>query len=289
MPSNNFNILDRYRRENQFVFLNSGQIPGIQSVSIENDFGAFPVTYIGNNYIHLAPNQAQEGKIRIDRLIIDGTDHFKPFTGNSGFNLYLLKNSRDPVDNYGFTSGYLVSYATRCSLGQIPRTEVGIMSFGNVGKIPSGESVDTAKQFINIQTSTESTNLKIPGPGSIQVSLNNDFTLNRLLSYDVSISTERRAVYPLGDRYPVAVQTIYPIDVNVDFTFDLSTYSGYTVRDYPASPKTGNLILNVKNFADDSLIQDFRFSGVTLVYENYSSDIDGNVIVNARYRTLMTR
>ena len=286
---NEFNKLDRYRRENQYVFLNSGQVPGIQSVTFENDFGAFPVQFIGLNYVNLAPNQAQEGRIRIDRLIIDGTDHFRPFTGESGFNLYVLKDQHEPVDNYGFTSGYLVNYTTRCSLGQIPRTELGIISFGNLGKIPSGESVDTSGHFINIQTSTESTNLKMPGPGSVSLTLNNDFTLNRVLAYEVSIGIDRKGIYALGDRYPISVQTNYPIDVNVSFTFDLADYSGYTIRDFPASPKTGNLILNVNNFRDDTLIQDFRFSGVTLIYENYSTDIDGNVLVNARYRKLMTR
>ena len=287
--TNEFNKLDRYRRENQYVFLNSGQVPGIQSVSFENDFGAFPVQFVGLNYVNLAPNQPQEGRIRIDRLIIDGTDHFKPYTGDLGFNLYALKDQHNPVDNYGCTSGYLVNYSTRCSLGQIPRTEVGIISFGNLGKIPSGESVDTAAQFINIQTATETTDLKMPGPGSISLTLNNDFTLNRLLSYDVNITVDRKPIYPLGSRYPISVETNYPIDVNINFTFDLADYSGYSIRDFPASPKTGNLILNINNFRDNTLIQNFSFSGVTLVSENYSSDVDGNVLVNARYRKLMSR
>lgn len=288
MP-NQYSILDRHRRENQYVFLNSGQVPGIQSVTFENDFGSVPVTFLGLNYVNLAPNQAQEGRIRIDRLIIDGTDHFKPFTGNSGFNLYILKDQRGPVDNYGFTSGYIFNYTTRCSIGQIPRSEIGIMSFGNLGRIPSGESNDTSGQFINIQTSTESKNVKIPGPGSVSLTLNNDFTVNRLLAYEVNINIDRKAIYPLGDRYPVSIQTVYPIDINANFTFNLSDYSGYTIRDFPGNPKTGHLILNVNNFYDDTLIQDFRFSGMTLVYESYNTDVDGNVTVNARYRKLNTR
>lgn len=286
---NEYNILDRYRRENQYVFLNSGQIPGIQSVSVENDFGAAPVTFIGVNYVNLAPNQAQEGRIRIDRLIIDGTDHFKPFTGSSGFNLYVLKDQHNPVDNYGFTSGYINNYSTKCSLGQVPRTEVGIVSFGNLGKIPSGESADTSGQFINIQTSSEVTNFKMPGPGSVSLSLNGDFTTNRLLAYNLNMVIDRKPVYALGSRYPISVQTNYPIDVTANFTFDLANYSGYTIRDFPGSPKTGNLILLVNNFNDGSLIQDFRFSGVTLVNESYVSDIDGNTTINAKYRVLMTR
>ena len=289
MGPNEYNLLDRYRRENQYVFLNSGQIPGIQSVSFENDFGAFPVNYIGVNYVNLAPNQAQEGRIRVDRLIIDGTDHFKPFTGESGFNLYVLKDQHNPTDNYGFTSGYIVNYSTKCSLGQVPRTEIGIMSFGNLGRIPSGESNDTSGHFINIQTSSESKDVKMPGPGSISITLNNDFTINCFLAYDLNIGIPRKPVYALGDRYPIAIETVFPIDVDISFTFDLANYSGYTIRDFPTSPKTGNLILNVNNFRDDTLIQDFRFSGVTLVYENYTSNIDGNVIVNAKYKKLMTR
>lgn len=288
MP-NEYSILDRYRRENQYVFLNSGQVPGIQSISFENDFGAQPITFVGLNYVNLAPNQAQEGRSRIDRLIIDGVDHFKPFTGNSGFNLYVLKDSRNPTDNIGFTSGYIVNYTTRCSLGQIPRTELGIISFGNLGKIPSGESNDTSGQFINIQTSTETKDVKIPGPGSVSLTLNNDFVVNRLLSYDISINIDRKPIYALGDRYPISIETNYPIDINATFAFDLANYSGYTIRDFPGNPKTGNLILLVKDFNNDSLIQDFRFSGVTLVYESYTTDIDGNVMVNARYRRLNTR
>lgn len=286
---NELGILDRYRRENQYVFLNSGQVPGIQSIGFDNDFGAAPVNYIGANYITLAPNEAQQGGIRIDRLIIDGVDHFKPFTGESGFNLYILKDQRSPVDNYGFTSGFITNYSTRCSLGQIPRTEIGIISFGNLGKIPSGESNDTSGQFINIQSSTEVRNPTIPGPGSISVSLNNDFTLNRLLAYDININIDRRGVYALGDRYPVSIQTNYPIDISAGFTFDLANYSGYTIRDFPGNPKTGNLVLQVKSFRDDSLIQDFRFSGMTLVNESYNTNIDGNVTINAKYRKLNTK
>ncbi len=286
---NELGILDRYRRENQFVFLNSGQIPGIQSVGFENDFGTSPVNYIGANYINLAPNRAQEGSIRIDRLIIDGTDHFKPFTGESGFNLYILKDQHNPTDNYGFTSGFVNNYSTRCALGQIPRTEIGVISFGNLGKVPSGESNDTSGQFINIQSSTTPGGPTIPGPGSVTISLNNDFNLNRLLAYDINVNIERRGVYALGARYPISIETNYPIDITAGFTFDLADYSGYTIRDFPGNPKTGNLILQVRSFRDNSLIQDFRFSGVTLVSESYNTDVDGNVTVNAKYRKLNTR
>jgi len=286
---NELGILDRYRRENQYVFLNSGQIPGIQSISMENDFGTSPVTFIGLNYINLAPNQPQEGRIRIERLIIDGTDHFKPFTGNSGFNMYILKDQHNPTDNYGFTSGYIINYSTKCSLGQIPSSEIGIISFGNLGMIPSGESADTSGQFINIQTSSEIRNPTIPGPGSAVLTLNNDFNVNRLLSYDINIAIDRKGIYPLGTRYPISVETNYPIDINVSFTFDLANYSGYTIRDFPGNPKTGNLILQINNFNNAGLIQDFRFTGVTLVNESYATNVDGNVIVNARYRRLNVR
>ena len=288
MPSE-YSILDRFRRENQFVFLNSGQIPGIQSVTFENDFGAFPVNFVGLNYVNLAPNDAQEGRIRIDRLIVDGQDHFSQFTGHSGFNLYVLKDKKNPTDNYGFTSGYIINYNTQCSIGQIPRTQIGVVSFGNLGRIPSGESNDTSGQFINIQSSTESKDVKIPGPGSVTLTLNNDFVVNRLLGYEVNLGIDRKPVYALGDRYPISVQLNYPIDVDANFTFDLADYSGYTIRDFPGSPKTGHLILQVKDFYNDSLIQSFRFSGMTLIYENYSIDVDGNVIVNAKYKRFNVR
>lgn len=286
---NELGIIDRYRRENQYVFINSGQVPGIQSVGFENDFKSFPINFIGLNYVNLAPNEAQEGRCRIDRLIIDGVDHFSQFTGHSGFNLYVLKDRLSPTDNYGFTSGYIVNYNTICLLGQIPRTEVGIVSFGNFGRIPSGESKDTSGQFINIQSNTETRRPTVPGAGSISLSLNNDFIVNRLLSYNIDININRRPIYPLGDRYPVAVEIVYPIDINANFTFDLANYSGYSVRDFPGNPKTGHLILQVKDFSDDSIIQAFRFSGMTLVYDSYTTDIDGNVIINASYRRLNTR
>ena len=287
--NNELGILGRYRRENQYVFLNSGLVPGIQSISVENDFGVVPVNFIGLNHVNLAPGRAQEGRIRLDRLIIDGTDHFKPFTGVSGFNLYLLKDQHNPIDNYGFTSGYISSYSTKCALGQIPRTELGIMSFGNLGTVPSGESIDTSGQFLNIQTSSETCNLTIPGAGSITLTLNNDFVVNRLLGYEIDINTNRRPIYALGDRYPLAVEIAYPIEISANFTFDLADYSGYAIRDFPGNPKSGNLILQVRDFDDNTLIQDFRFSGVSLVGESYNTDIDGNVSVNARYKRFNVR
>ena len=287
--TNELTNLTRFRREEQLVFLNSGQVPGIQSVDFGNELNAVPVSFIGLNYVNLAPNGPQESRVKVERLVIDGTDHFQPFTGNSGFNLYVIKDKADPQDNYGVTSGYIVGYTTKCSLGQIPRTEIDIVGFGNVGRIPSGESNETSGQFLIIPSTTTSYNLKIPGPGSVSLSLNNDLTLNRLLSYDVSMSIDRKAIYALGDRYPISVQMNYPIDVNIGFSYELADYSGYTTRNFPGNPKTGNFKLDIKDFTTDEVIQNFRFTGVQLVSESYSTDTDSNVSINARYRVLLVR
>jgi hypothetical protein len=201
----------------------------------------------------------------------------------------IIKDRLKPTDNYGFTSGYITNYSTKCSLGQIPRTEIGIVSFGDLGKIISGDSNGSSGHFINIQSNTETRRPTIPGPGSVSLSLNGDFTVNRLLSYDINIGIDRKSIYALGDRYPISVKINYPIDINANFTFDLDNYSGYSTRDFPGSPKTGNFILQIKDFDDDTVIQAFRFSGMTLIYESYATDIEGNVLVNARYRRLNTR
>ena len=290
MAINNLTNLNRFRKEEQLVFLNSGQIPGIQSVNFGNNFGAFPVKHIGINKVILTSNSPQEGQVKINRMIIDGTDPFAPYvTGVSGFNLFVLKDKSNPLDNYGCTSGYIVNYNTRCGIGEIPISEVDVMSFGNIGCIPSGESNEVSRQFLNIPTSTTNYNLKVPGAGSVSITLNNDIVLNRVQSYNLSITADRKAIYALGSRYPIAVEINYPISIGFNFSCAVSNYSGMNVRDFPILPKTGNLILSINNFADNVNIQSFRFTGMQLISENVNNDTETSMNLNANYVGFLTR
>lgn len=288
MSSNNLTVLDRTRRENQLVFVNQTQIPGIQSISFNNEARFSPLKHIGLDSVRYVSRGPQEGTCAITNLIIDARDPFLQFTGHSGFNLYVLQNKNDPKENYGFTSGYISSYTTRCSVGEIPSTEIQIVTYGNIGRIPSGESTDVLNHFTNIPATTFSQNLMVAGPGSIELSIG-DFRTNRVLSYEITYNIPREAVYPLGRRTPTQVNIVFPIEITCNFEIDVNDYSGTALRRFPCNPKTTDLTLRLRAFDTNQRINTFNFYDLRLLSERYETTVNGNTKAFLQYYTYITR
>jgi len=275
--------LGRLRRENQRFFINTQEIFGVQSVNSSFEIQHQPLKHIGQNTSpKLLYPGSQNGDVSVSQILVTN-DQFLPFTGESGFNGYILKSYKENSSNYSFTSGYLTSYSSRCSIGEIPQVDVGIMVLDNLGNIASGYSLQTSGDFNTIGGLTDVFAANIAGYGSISVSLS-DFTTNRVLGYNLEIQIPRNVIYRLGRQLPEGVFTNYPLEITCSFDFDRNDYANKELRDFLCSPTTQDLTLTLKNYLSNATIQTFAFNDMKFVGESYKTDTNGNASVTTTYK-----
>lgn len=271
----------------QRFFLNQQEIPGIQTFNANYDISAQFLKYIGVKDKNLVPRGAQIGSFSLSTLLISD-DYWINYTGKDGFNGYLLVDKSNLAQNFSFTSGYLSSYTSRGSIGQIPQVEVNGSVFGNMGRFASSESSQVTADYGAIPSTYPTGVLKIPGPGSISISIE-DFISNRVQSYELNISIPRNPVYSLGQRNPYCVEINYPIELTADFTVEIFDYTGIKMQNFPLTPKVKDLTLGVYDYNTFQPISVFNFGGMTLVSEKYSAGISSNSTIQLTYKSYLTR
>lgn len=281
-----FSVLNR---EDQQVFIGSGQVFGIQSVNASYTVPEQPMEIVGSNRIIPIPTSSQVGEMTFSASSVD-TDPFIQCISEQSFNGYLLKDQNDFSKHYyAFNSGYLLSYSNSCSVGQIPSMEASFRVVGDMGRIPTGEmTTDAQEEVAHIKNSTKTDpSFKFPAASTIEITLD-DFETNLVQNYQISIKIPRKDYYKIGSRKPHTVKIDYPVIANVNFTIEINDYSGNLIRSYPCKQKLKNFEINLKDHRTRDLITQFAFSGATLVGENYTIDTDQNARITATYKTYIS-
>ena len=223
------------------------------------------------------PKGGSVGNISLSTLMI-AADSLLSLTGDAGFNGFILKSRDSFAENFSFASGYLTSYISRYSLGQIPTIEMSALIFGDMGR-------NRSKSMPALNTAAQG--LKIPGAGSIDISFA-DFETNRVTSYDININVNRTPVYSIGNKSPVAVYRSNPIEVTCAFQIEISNYAYNRIKDYPENKVMENLSLTVKDFNTNQAITSYSFSNLELVSQSYNTSVDSDATLNLQYKTLIT-
>jgi hypothetical protein len=278
----NVTFAGRVRREHQRFFINSTELFGVQSINLGYAVGGQNLAYLGMNNANFVPAGAQVGNVSLNRLMLD-SDPLLNYTGENGFNGYILKNLTNGADNYSFTSGFVTQYGLKCAVGEIPQSNAGITVFGNMGKIATGESSQTLTDFANISAATSGVFFNLTSYGALTVSIN-DFNSNRLLGLDLSLKINRNPIYRLGSKAVKNVFINYPIEVDCSFEVDINDYDATTLDKYLNLPKVENLTLNLNHFTRGHTIQSFAFSNMELLGEERNVNIDGNVVSRLAYK-----
>lgn len=284
MPNSDIS-LSRITRENQRFFINSTEIPGIQSVDASYDIGFSPIQYLGmSGPVNGTVRRAQVANFNVNALLISD-DLFINYTGSTGFNGYLLTSKDNITNNFGFTSGYLNSYSSSYSIGQIPTVTAGIFAYGNAGKI---NLLDAANDFNNIQTSSSNLLLKVPGPGSVSLNMD-EFLYNRLNYYSIDINCSKTPYYSIGNRNPTTVDINWPIEVICSFQIELDAYEANSFKDFPFNNNLRNLELTVNDFNTNIQIATYQFNNLVLTAESRKASIDGGLTANLQFKTYLNR
>lgn len=279
--------LQNITREGQRFFIDTNEIAGIQSIQIQYEINASPLKYLGMTDTKFVPRGAQIGKASLSTLLISD-DILLAYTGNIACNGYLVRNFDDFTNNFCFTSGYLTYYHSQGAIGQIPRIDANFDVVGNVGEISRLENNKVSNDVISILNSNPTGLLKLPSYSTVNISLDN-IQSNRVLSYDLSINVPRNPIYTLGSRFPIDVKINWPIEILCSFNIELDTYDASLLNNYPSNYITRDLILNINDFYTNNTVLSYNFNQLLLISENYSTNVDGNVTLNAQYKKLINQ
>jgi hypothetical protein len=277
-----FSVLNR---EDQQVFIGSGQVYGVQSVSASYSLPEAPLEFIGLTDVIPIPQGQQVGDVAFEILAVD-SDPFIKCISKESFNGYIMEDSSTfDKYHYSFNSGYLLNYASSCSVGEIPKVAAQFRIVGDMGTIPTGDmAADAQIETRNITNVTKTDpDFRIPTASSIEITLD-DFETNLVKNYNFSISLPRKDYYKIGSRSPYQVKVDFPIVAAATFTIEINDYTGNTIKDFPCKQKVKDFKIKVKAQKTHEPITEFAFSGATLVSENYTTDIENNAQISATYR-----
>lgn len=268
----------RTQKENQHFFLNSIEIPGVQTVNGSYQSIATPVSFIGNAGTagKFRPDGNQIANLSINYLLIS-TDQFIQYTGNLGFNSYVVNNLSNLDQNYSFLSGYLTSYNIRQGVNQLPEVSINANIYGQIGKINP--------QAINLNTQSVLP-LLIPAPNTASLGIN-DFNTNAVQSYSITINTQRNPTYILGQTNPNAINQSLPLEITADFEILVNDYTATNMSAYPFNIKTNNLNLTLTDYYTNRVAATYGFNNMILVGENCNVTTNSNgITMNLQYKSI---
>lgn len=282
-------------REAERFLLNGKEIPGVQEVEFQYNQNASPLTYLGNSSVNFIPLGNQVGTVNISNIIISN-DSFINFTGSSGFNGYLLEKRplqgfRQEVKKFydidinGFISGYMTSYNQSCAIGEIPKTNININVYKDLGLLSSDIHKEALIDWNDNILPQNINNIIYSAPSAYNLNLSiEEITSNLILSYNFTININREPLYMPGTRYPIAVLTKKPITVDFQFELEIDQLTMNYMSKYPNILKTQNINLDLKDFETNNNIVSYNFDNMSLIDISRRASVDNNTIANLTYR-----
>ena len=277
----------RIRREYSHFFLNYTEISGIQSCGLDFQSPVVPISHIGLTNPIVSTNGVRRGSCSISYIPLHADQFLFYTTGNSGFAGHLLPSQTDTGNGYSFTSAYVTSYSSRCSIDSLPEIEVNLDILGNLGRLDSSTS-EIISNWNGITGQTGVAQHKLASFASIDL-LFDGIENNRVINYDLNISTERNPVYPLNTSIPSFVDINYPISVVLNLSLDVNDYAPSALQDYPCKSRVNNLVLALKDHQTYEEYLRYSFNDLILVGQNYTTNTNGNVNLNLQYKTYIGR
>jgi hypothetical protein len=275
----------RFDGSERRFFLNTEEVPGVESLNYNYSFNSISVPYLGGTKVPVVPNGEKIGSFSLShRLISD--DFFLPFTGNGGFNAYLLKSKKETSQNLTINSGYLNSYSCSCSIGEIPQININSDIYGDVGFSDFTYPTNFPESITNIstiQSSDTSYPLKIAHPGSIILNLN-DLSNQTVDSFSLTINVPRNPIYKLGSTFPHKIEKAGLTEVNCSFIVKENDYIFKNIRNYPQNEYKNNLNIQFNDHNDDSNFLNYSFDNMRLFNQSYGVSPNNENVINLTYQ-----
>ena len=266
--------LGRIIRDKNFFYLNGETLYDVQSIDASMNIDTQVLNILGHGVSSIHNQGVLNANLSIDRLAINND----PFTGlfPSGFSgVWHYIDSEDVDRNFTIHSGYISDYNFSAEIQQIPTISTTIQSYGNMiggTNVPTGDITTDVNGFLENY---------VP-PKGITLSFD-DGELNRVQSFDLSISVNRNVRDRIGQLYSIPETFIsYPISVDVSMNIEVDEYSAPKI-DSLICRETEDISLELTN-CDGSTIRTFTFESGKLNSVSLEGSADGsNNSLNLNY------
>ncbi|MEK6884383.1 MAG: hypothetical protein AABY22_32425, partial [Nanoarchaeota archaeon] len=269
------------RKENQRVFLNNKEVIGVQSIEFNEEYSVLQANLAGISTSLSYPNVHIKVPVTINYSLIS-QDLFIPYTGESGFDLFIV-NNEDQNQSFGALSGFVDSYNVSSRIGEIPSVSVVATFYKDFGFIKSNDNVYLGNIYNNI---IEKPQVLSPEQGSIIVA-SNIRDLSKITSFSLSIQPLRRPTYILGQKLPIDIKLIDPLDINLIIDINSKDFKINSSKMFPANKESETIALRINS--ENSITNLFSFSGNMELRSNtlnYNLGIS-NVLLN--YNTKISK
>lgn len=227
-------------------YVNGTGISGIRDLDISYSVSRNPISALGVGHIQPSLSDAIQGEISFTRDLIY-EDPLFALIGDQMVNgtlIYAADLEESNGQVIGFTSGYLTSYNTRATVGDVPTTQCSFAVFGQLGSgVREGE--------LDYSGIHPLPSIKFINQGSIILNVDQSET-NRIMSYDQQYTMERVPIYDLKEKTsqdyyaPTQVISKTPISVTTNFVVEVDDFHTANMMDNTRSGVYRDLDLYIR-------------------------------------------
>lgn len=263
--------------QDQQVFLNGVELKGVQSFDGSWSVPNSPMIAAGYGYVGSEIEGELVGEVSVSRNIITGQDPVTGMIGSmvSGYLLYGVDQQKNK--SFNFNNGYINSYSSSCSIGEVATSDFSLTSYGNIG---SGVITDTSYQDINPIVATANS-----------MTLNTSFgSTNAIQSYDLSFSLDVTPVYKMGDMFvPSKYEVASPITVSTNFEIFANEYEIKNLIDAVCSSEfVENISFSLNEKCNSNPIRSFTLNNAKLTSSNITAGIGNNLGISLGFENQFT-
>ena len=276
----------------QTVIIDSIALSGVVDVNGGYGISERPIKVAGVGFIDALVDAPMEGNFSISRKMVSSDpllklnvigDYLYDEDYISGAILY-----DNGTKGFGFTKGRVTNYSVSCTVGDIPDIRTEITVFGDLG---SGVLVQEATE--------DHPPIQFPNQGSISV-LVSDFSVDSVSDFSYSRTLNLQPVYALPrgnssdwassdpasvtNQDPVQVDTMYPVETDINFTMIAHEYQARRMKDRIQSAPKSDVVIEIRDSQDNSIINSFTGKNVRLIGETTNASVDGELSISLTYK-----
>lgn len=268
-------MLSRYTREFNKVYLDTSPITGLQSIAATYELPVENIKYIGSNKTRLnqAPIGIYVGALNLESLFINH-DQFIRYTGDLGANLKIDYDN----NSYLMNSGYLSEYNFTCSIGSIPTIATKWNVYNNFGS-----GINNNSNFI-----LDDSKINIVNPGDIVINFD-EIEGEKINDMSINIACTRLPIFDIQKQTPIDIKLQYPLSVTTRFSISLNNYKIKNLFDFPRKDHEYNFNIELKKHNTSEVVNKFYINNGLLTSEAYSTDIDGSILLQLTYSSIINR
>jgi hypothetical protein len=246
-------------KQNQNIYINGQFVSGVQSLGLSYDTNITPSIAIQDTGFNFLVNNQNKASINIE-YIPSNVDPILSFTGQN-----VISGTFGYANKYlNFNSGYLTKYNIKTAIDNpiVCRADIDVYGqFAEQTGIINNNPINYAITPYDLCYT--------------DITLNEVLT-NRLLSFDMTISSERIPQYNIGEYYPTEVLINYPIKIDFAFELDVENYMMSNMRSFLTNNEIRSIQINFKNYSTLTNVLSFNFNNIVKNNESLNLNVSDN-------------